>query len=185
MRYVIYGGTFDPFHSAHKEIVEYLSDKFDKVILVPTNITYYKPNQTMYSFEDRCKMVEDKVSYLPNIIVSKIEANIPENWRFIDTIKFFIESFCQADIDNIELAKKQANAAGIKFYVAIGSDSLQKIKTWYKWEEILALTKLIVFNRPGYDTDLPTDIPYEYIPMNNPESSTRIRKEILSKNLDL
>jgi hypothetical protein len=44
------------------------------------------------------------------------------------------------------------------------------------------LARLVVFNRPGYTDNLPDDIPYIYVPMNNPESSTRIRKLISQKN---
>ena len=39
-RIVLYGGSFDPLHHAHIEIVKRLSEKFDKVIVVPTGKIY-------------------------------------------------------------------------------------------------------------------------------------------------
>lgn len=161
-RIVIFGGSFDPLHSAHKEIIEYLSGKFDKVILVPTTIRYYKAeSQPMYSFSERCKKLKEDLDYLPNITISEIEESTPDNWRFIDTLKSIIKS-----------------DPNMSYYIAIGSDSFQNFKTWYAWEEIVKLAKLVVFNRPGYTDNFPTDIEYDFVPMNNPESSTRIRNLI-------
>lgn len=171
MKVAIYGGTFDPFHSAHKEIVLYLSKAFDRAILVPTNVTYYKNNPTMFSFEERCASLEKELSDLPNVSISRIESNIPSSWRYIDTLNYFSRDLT-----------KTINDDTVEIYTAIGSDSLQKFKTWTSWEDILKLSKLIVFNRPGYEDNFPKDIPYEFVPMNNPESSTRIRASLLKNN---
>ena len=179
---VIYGGTFDPFHSAHKEIVDYLSSHFDTVILVPTNVTYYRDNNTMFSFEKRCEMIRKEIGLLSNVIISPIEKSIPPNWRFIDTLKMLTESLALCDQSSVDKIVKQLKSSNIQFYVAIGSDSLQKFKTWYDWEDIIKIAKLIVFNRPGYEDNFPDGIEYEYVSMNNPESSTRIRQEILAKS---
>ena len=64
-----------------------------------------------------------------------------------------------------------------EYSVAIGSDSLQKFTTWHKWEEILNLSKLVVFNRPGYTEDFPA-IPYEYLQMENEVSSSALRQKL-------
>lgn len=162
MKIVIFGGTFDPWTSAHQEITERLSKSYDKVLVVPTTIRYYKVNKQMFSFNERIEMAAKKVSELKNVEVCDIERSVDDNWRFIDTLNKAIEQFGK---DN-------------EYYVAIGSDSLQKFKTWHEWEKILQLAKLVVFNRPGYTTEFP-DIEYEYLPMENSISSTILRKKLV------
>lgn len=168
MRTVLFGGTFDPWTSAHQEIVERLSSLYDKVIVIPTNIIYYKGNNHMFSFDERFKMAVENVNVIKQnnssavIEVSDIERNVDKNWRFIHTLKKIIEG------------------SQDEFFYAIGSDSLQRFTTWYEWEEILKRVKLVVFNRPGYTENLP-DIPYDFLPMNNPVSSTQVRKTLGGK----
>ena len=43
----IYGLSADPLHKGHLEIIKYLSEHFDKVIVVPTTVRYYKKNIQM------------------------------------------------------------------------------------------------------------------------------------------
>lgn len=168
MRTVLFGGTFDPWTSAHQEIVERLSSLYDKVIVIPTNIIYYKGNNHMFSFDERFKMAVENVNVIKQnnssavIEVSDIERNVDKNWRFIHTLKKIIEG------------------SQDEFFYAIGSDSLQRFTTWYEWKEILKRVKLVVFNRPGYTENLP-DIPYDFLPMNNPVSSTQMRKTLGGK----
>lgn len=160
---VLYGGTFDPFHKAHKAIVNWLSDKFDSVIVIPTNVSYYKRNEKMFTFTERAALVDKEIKGIPNALVSTIESTVDDTWRFVDTVKTFFSNKSTED----------------EYYIAIGSDSLKDFKTWEAWEEILKMAKLIVFNRPGYNTNLPTDIPYTYIEdINIDISSTQIRKQL-------
>jgi cytidyltransferase-like protein len=79
-RIALYGGSFDPLHSAHKEIIKHLSKHFDLVILIPTNVTYYKANTPMFTFDDRCKVISNEIAKYDNVVISTIEKNIPENW---------------------------------------------------------------------------------------------------------
>ncbi|MCR4580681.1 MAG: nicotinate-nicotinamide nucleotide adenylyltransferase [Treponema sp.] len=166
MKIVLFGGSFDPWTSAHQEIAERLSALYDRVIIIPTAIRYYKYNQQMFSFDERYKAAKEKTQKLKNIKLLDIEKNIDEVWRFIDTLE----------------AVRRIYGLENEYYVAIGSDSLQKFTTWTSWEKILQAAKLLVFNRPGYAENLP-DIPFEYLPMENPISSTEIRNKIRNGEL--
>src|SRR5690625_7638605 len=67
----------------------------------------------------------------------------------------------------------------ILLYLSIGQDSLSAFHTWYKYEEILAKTDLLVAERPGYPTDQLAETIRESVIFVNHEpvdiSSTRIR----------
>lgn len=168
MKIALYGLTGDPVTSAHMEIIEALANKCDTVVVIPTNVNYYKNykghDRAMFSFTERYDSLTDKCKPFSNVSVSDIERDITEGWRFYDTLKGIIEQY---GIQN-------------EYFIAIGSDSLQQFKTWYKWEDILKLSKLIVFNRPGYTDNFPEDIEYEYIEMNNNISSTQVRKNLIA-----
>lgn len=171
MKTAIFGGTFDPVSPAHLDIIKTLARKFDRVIVVPTTIRYYKKsedgyeNECMFSFNQRCKKIQERLDYLSekegiaNVEISRVERDVPGDWRFIDSMNLICN-----DRD--------------EYTIAIGADSFQKFKTWAKWEQIIERASILVFGRPGYNQEFP-DIPHEYIHMNNPVSSTELRKKIL------
>ena len=161
MRIVLFGGTFDPWTSAHQEIAERLSRLYDRVIVLPTDIRYYKHNNQMFSFEERLSAAKSHVRGLKNVRVLDLEHNIDDDWRFIDTLE----------------AVRRIYGLEHDYFVAIGSDSLQRFTSWTSWQKILEGARLVVFNRPGYNNRLPR-LPFEYLPMDNDISSTQVRQEL-------
>jgi len=182
MRIVVFGLTADPMTSAHMEIITRLSEKFDKVIVVPTNVNYYKNykghDRAMFSFAERYDTLVEKCKNLENVEISDIERDAIDGWRFIHTLKELMGY--DKTYNDYEEIESQLKYAEEEWYVAMGSDSLQNFKTWTEWENIINIAKLIVFNRPGYTDNFPTDIEYEYLEMNNDISSTKVRKNLLS-----
>jgi nicotinate-nucleotide adenylyltransferase len=170
MKIAIYGGTFDPCHEGHLEIIKRLSKTFDKVIVVPTTIRYYKKNAQMFAFDERFFAIKMKCEKFENVEVSDIERFVDSDWRFIDTVRKLTSGQIMTACDKYE------------YYVAIGSDSFQKFETWCDYEEILKRAKLIVFRRPGYEDNFP-NIPHEYvedidIKISSTELREKLRKEI-------
>lgn len=159
MKSVLYGGSFDPLTQAHMDIIGILSEKFDFVYVVPTNVEGYKANCKMFSFGERCKKIQDAVKDFKNVIVSYVEEHVPADYQFVSTIKYYAREF--AGDDN-------------ELYFALGSDSFATLKEWKDWEIIVKLSKIVVINRDG-DYIFPEDIPYEFIDYHNSSSSTKIR----------
>ena len=91
MKIVVFGLTADPMTSAHMEIIERLSKKFDKVIVVPTNVNYYKNykghDRAMFSFTERYDTLVEKCKNLENVEINNVERDAVEGWRFIHTLK--------------------------------------------------------------------------------------------------
>ena len=161
----IYGLTADPLHKGHLEIIKYLSEHFDKVIVVPTTVRYYKKNIQMFSFNERFETVKKKCECFKNVEVNDIERNAPDSWRYIDTLRKLSTGKIVKSLDECQ------------YYTVMGSDSWQNFTTWESYEEILKRSKILVFKRPGYEDNFP-DLPFEYVDMNIDISSTEIREKM-------
>ena len=161
----IYGLSADPLHKGHLEIIKYLSEHFDKVIVVPTTVRYYKKNIQMFSFNERFETVKRKCECFKNVEVDDIERNAPDSWRYIDTLRKLSSGRIMKSLDEYQ------------YYTVMGSDSWQKFTTWESYEEILKRSKILVFKRPGYEDNFP-DLPFEYVDMNVDISSTEIREKM-------
>ena len=165
MRIVIFGLTGDPFTSAHMSIVRQLSERFDKVLVVPTTIRYYKKNTQMFSFNERYEAIKSKVSNISNVDVLDTERNVDEDWRTIDTI-WWLQCNCEFPKD-------------AEWYYAMGADSFVQFPTWSQYESILNKVKLVVFGRPGVSKESFPKIEHEFIEMNMDISSTKLRAKIV------
>lgn len=167
MKVAIFGGTFDPIHRGHLLIIKKLFEEFkmDKVLVVPTNIKYYKKNNQMFTFEQRinfCKELLKNANFSEkNVEVIDIEKKIGEDEGYAHTLLRIKEIY-----PNEEL------------YTVIGSDSYNYINTWRKYELIYQLSKLIVAVRPGNIIDSSIRIEHLVLEMNDDSSSTNIRKKI-------
>lgn len=161
----IYGLSADPLHKGHLEIIKYLSEHFDKVIVVPTTVRYYKKNIQMFSFNERFETVKRKCECFKNVEVDDIERNAPDSWRYIDTLRKLSSGKIVKSLDECQ------------YYTVMGSDSWQNFTTWESYEEILKRSKILVFKRPGYEDNFP-DLPFEYVDMNIDISSTEIREKM-------
>ena len=161
----IYGLSADPLHKGHLEIIKYISEHFDKVIVVPTTVRYYKKNIQMFSFNERFETVKRKCECFKNVEVDDIERNAPDSWRYIDTLRKLSSGKIVKSLDECQ------------YYTVMGSDSWQNFTTWESYEEILKRSKILVFKRPGYEDNFP-DLPFEYVDMNVDISSTEIREKM-------
>ena len=168
MRVAIFGGSFDPIHRAHMEIIKRLiyELKMDKVIIVPTNVTYYKKNNQMLTFNERLELANLAIKTLTdtdgiNIEVSDIERNIGQNEGYAHTL--------------MRLKEQNPND---EYYTVIGSDSYNYIKTWREYRKILEYSRLIVVTRPNNLIKEEEDLPYMRLDMDIDISSTKIREDI-------
>ena len=169
MKIAIFGGSFDPIHKGHLEIIGKLFDDFnmDKVIVIPTNVSYYKKNKAMFTYDKKieiCKLVinNDKKLNGLNIEVSDIERTIKDDEGFAHTILRLKDIY-----PNDEL------------FTVIGSDSYNYLNTWRKYELIPQNSKIIVAKRPENEISTSVGIDYLVLEMNNDNSSTEIRKKII------
>src|SRR6266853_1031390 len=73
MRTAIFGGTFDPIHSAHLEMARRAADQFqlDRVLFIPAGNPPHKHAEA--PFEHRYRMVELACAGDPRFVASRVE----------------------------------------------------------------------------------------------------------------
>ncbi len=73
MKTAIFGGTFDPIHSAHLEMARQAADQFalDRVLFIPAGNPPHKHADT--PFEHRYRMVELACAADPRFVASRLE----------------------------------------------------------------------------------------------------------------
>lgn len=166
MRIGIYGGSFNPIHKAHVEIVKFILKKLelDRIIIIPVGKASHR-DDIMLSGELRKKMCELAFEGNEKIIISDIEIKSKKTSYTIDTLKKIISFY----------------GGHHEFYEIVGEDSAYNFSKWKDYKKILELSKVIVFRREGYSGGVShNNIIYLDTPLYN-ISSTLVR-ERLKKN---
>jgi nicotinate-nucleotide adenylyltransferase len=161
-RTALFGGTFDPIHNAHLEIARAAADRFDlaKVLFVPAANPPHKTEGTVASFEDRVRMAELACAPDARFEVSRIEEDSARSYSIL-TIE------------------KLAGIGVPPLCFLIGADAFREIRTWYRWQEIVASVEFIVVTRPGASWETPPGaVVHELTGLNLPVSSSEIRRQL-------
>lgn len=129
MKIGIYGGSFNPIHLMHKEIVEQLLNKgyVDKVIILPTGNYYKKKN--LLKGEKRILMLEMTFKDDERISICDYEFknNLISTYRSLDYL--------------------QSRYPGDELYFIMGADNLIGFNTWKNYDYILDNYNLLIIDR--------------------------------------
>lgn len=175
MRIGIFGCTADPFTIAHREIVNEVlkQDLVDDLIILPTIVSYHRPGKTRWLTDDervRC------IGEMTNDLSYRYMVDMPNGYSYsrIHVSRFEIDMKKKLASNELESRRSFHMIPDLmceygnehEYYYIIGSDSLENFKTWYRWEDVLKMTKLIVVTgRNGGTVD--TDIPYIPVTIDN------------------
>jgi nicotinate-nucleotide adenylyltransferase len=135
-RIAIYGGTFDPVHSAHLEIARRVTELFeiDSFLMVPAKLAPHKFDREVSSPLHRYAMLALATNAARRVSISTFELDGPGRQYSVDTISYFRARFGEST----------------DLFFVMGADSWSEISTWYEWRRLITLTNLIVVTRPGY-----------------------------------
>ena len=169
MKIAIYGGSFNPMHRGHEQIVEYILKNLDmdKIIIVPVGIPSHRENNLEQS-DTRLKICREIFKDNSKIEVSDIEIKSDGKSYTCDTLIKLIEVYGKNN----------------EFFEIIGEDSLKNFKTWKNYKELLKICKLVVFRR---NDDEDKEIDKEFLKNSNiiilkneyyNYSSTEIREKV-------
>ncbi len=144
MRVAIFGGSFDPPHKGHEQIIQKALQKLDIEVLfvVPTFLNPFK-KKFFAPAKKRLEWVEKLLfSYKKAKLVSyevEQERSVPT----IETIKYIKDNY---PID--------------KIYLIIGADNLKDLPKWNNYDKLKKVVRFVVASRDGID------IPKEFIKLD-------------------
>ena len=131
----LFGGTFDPVHTAHLEVAEAVREDLglDRMLLVVANQPWQKEGaRPVTPAEDRWAMVEAALADHPGLEASRIEIDRGGPSYTIDTVRQLHAAHPDAEL-----------------FVVVGSDVVAGLPTWRHEDELRHEATLAVVTRPG------------------------------------
>ncbi|MCE3037565.1 nicotinate (nicotinamide) nucleotide adenylyltransferase [Helicobacter anatolicus] len=161
MRLALYGGSFDPPHIAHLEIIKEVLDSCALDLLV-VMIAYQNPLKPSYRFDEKLRLrwMEKICSNYQRVVVSDYEIRNKINYT-IDTIEYLKKYYQPESID-----------------VILGEDNFLNLDKWHEIEQLKKKVNFILVKRIGFEYNM-RDFPIKTINLKNitfPVSSTQIRE---------
>lgn len=126
----LYGGTFDPVHKGHENIMTQLSYTYDQVLVLVGN-NWTKNYQPLFSLDERIKSVEALTS-------KNLKLTVLDWAKNEDTSSTY------------EMALKVKKIYGIDPVIVIGTDNVDQLEKWKNWDKLKHFTFAIV-ERKGYE----------------------------------
>ena len=132
----------------------------DRVLIVPAGCPPHKSDSTGASWADRFRMVELACAVDPRFEPSRLEEGEQKSYSIL----------------TIEKVKAQKPD---KLYFILGADAFADIATWYRWRDVVALTRFIVVTRPGHSYATPDGARVDRLDtVALPVSSSEIRRRL-------
>ena len=164
MKIGLFGGSFNPVHNRHIEIVNFLINKkiVDNVWIIPCGNHAF--DKKLLDAKHRIEMIS--LSFKDRRVkIDKTEISSKEKSYTIETIRKIKNKFPK-----------------YKFYFIIGSDILKSFDKWYKSKELASEIEFILFERRGHTTNPRHLKIYKKVKENISNiSSTKIRNLIKQK----
>ncbi|HQC42000.1 MAG TPA: nicotinate (nicotinamide) nucleotide adenylyltransferase [Verrucomicrobiota bacterium] len=134
VRLGIYGGSFDPIHSAHLQVAEAACNylKLDELYFVPAARSPFKEGQSTAPAALRLKWVQLALEGHPEWKIDSSELERGGISYTIETVKKYRKRFPDAEL----------------FYL-IGMDNVPSLPKWKDAQELARLVEFAVVSRPG------------------------------------
>ena len=156
MKIAIYGGTFDPVHIGHEEIIKKaLKLDIDLLIVVPAFLNPFK-KKFCAPPKLRLKWLKKVISKYKNVKLCDYEIRNKRSTYTIETVKYL---------------KKRYKPK--KIYLIIGADNLKDLHKWYKFKKLKKEVEFVVAKRKNFK--VPPN--YKTIDIDIPISATKLRKK--------
>ena len=158
MNVAVFGGSFDPPHIGHEEIIkESLKTlNVEYIFVVPTFLNPFK-NSFFAPAKIRLQWVEKLLFDIPHTQVLDFEIKQNRQVASIETIQYILDNY---SID--------------KIYLIIGADNVQSLPKWKDYEKLKKLVTFIIATRDGLN--IPKNL--QKLDINATISSTLLRKNL-------
>ena len=136
MKTGIFGGTFNPVHLGHLAACEAVRDArgLDRVLLLPSGSPPHKQAEKgLVPGVQRLEMVRIAVEGMDFLAPSAVEVERPGPSYMVDTLEIF-----------------QDRHPGDELFLIVGGDTVSELTTWYSWQRLFELSRIVAVNRPGF-----------------------------------
>jgi nicotinate-nucleotide adenylyltransferase len=162
----IFGGTFDPPHVGH--LVAAINVRhalaLDRVLLTVSHRPWQKVgSRPLSSAADRLAMVAAAVASVDGLEVSDIEVRRGGDSYTVHTVDELLEQDPTRQL-----------------FLIVGQDAAAGMPTWERIDEVRSRSQLVVVERPGVDSRLPSGWTFERVEVPRLEvSSTDLRARVI------
>ncbi len=129
----IFGGTFNPIHLGHVQVVREVKADFDldKILIIPSALPPHKELDGVADAEDRLEMIRLAFSDDPSFMISDVELKRSGPSYTIDTVRHF----------------KSILSENTDLFLIVGLDAFLEIDTWKSYQDLFLLIPFIVMSR--------------------------------------
>ena len=168
MNIALFGGTFDPIHTAHLTIAREAAVELslDRVLFIPAANPPHKRG-VHADYEHRYRMVELACAGEPLFEPSRLEDRRGKSYS----------------IRTIERARTEHPADRV--YFIIGADAFAEITSWFRWQDVVAAVEFIVVTRPGHEYVTPPGATVHRLDTLALEVSSSAIRERLAAGIDI
>lgn len=173
----IFGGSFNPIHLGHTTLAAYICEQgmVDEVWLMVSPQNPLKQDRTLLDEQERLAMSRLAVAPYPTLKASDFEFTLPRPSYTYHTLKALRKAY-----------------PDYEFHLIIGEDNWNCFDRWYRGEDIIRETPIIVYPRKSESTEEPVlneqfstsvfQLSFLEHPPLLPYSSTEIRSLIAQGN---
>ncbi len=156
----IFGGSFDPPHQGHQEIVRKAVETLDidRLIVVPAYLNPFK-DRSLASAEKRLEWCHLLFEDIPKVSVDDYEIRQGRSIRTSQTVRHF-------------------NTMYEVKYLIIGSDNLSTLTKWHEFEWLNRKITWVIATRADHPLHTEKLRSWKILEIDLPISSTDIREEI-------
>ena len=158
----VFGGSFNPPHLSHVLALAVVVARFavERLLVIPT---YKHPfAKSLAPYEDRVKMCQLAMGWLPRVEVSRVEEELGGESRTLRTLEHLRTKYPESSLRFI-----------------MGADLVVESSKWYGFDRISALAPPIILGRVGID------YPGAPTPVLPAISSTDVRAKLADESADL
>jgi nicotinate-nucleotide adenylyltransferase len=162
----LFGGTFDPPHVGHLVTAVNVRHALalDVVVLMVANVPWQKQgDRAITPAADRLAMVEAAVADVPGLSAGDLEIRRGGPSYTADTL----------------LALRHAEP-DVELFTIVGDDAAAGIGTWQRSADVIALSTMVVVDRPGSPVRLSDEVHWVHVEVPHLEvSSTDLRDRVV------
>ncbi len=138
MKTVIFGGTFNPIHNGHLNVIRTVKALItpDRIVVMPTGVAPHKISNDLADDAHRLEMCRLAVEGINGVSVSDYEINKQGRSYTVDTLEYF-----------------KAQDPNDQLYFVMGTDMLKTLLSWYNSSRILELATILGISRDDDDAD--------------------------------